>query len=56
LLGTRRDGELVYAGKVGTGFSEASLEQLHAKLKPLSVRTLSSKSRRACRRAPASPG
>jgi bifunctional non-homologous end joining protein LigD len=37
LVGTRRDGELVYAGKVGTGFSQASLEDLHARLQPLAV-------------------
>jgi bifunctional non-homologous end joining protein LigD len=35
LLGTRRDGELTYAGKVGTGFSAASLADLHARLGPL---------------------
>jgi bifunctional non-homologous end joining protein LigD len=35
LLGTRREGELVYAGKVGTGFSAASLKDLHARLGPL---------------------
>lgn len=35
LLATERDGKLSYAGKVGTGFSEASLAELHAKLKPL---------------------
>lgn len=38
LLGTRREGELTYAGKVGTGFSQASLDDLHAKLAPLAVR------------------
>jgi bifunctional non-homologous end joining protein LigD len=35
LLGTRRDGELLYAGKVGTGFTQASLKDLLAKLTPL---------------------
>jgi len=29
LLGTRKKGQLLYAGKVGTGFSEASLKELH---------------------------
>jgi len=38
LLGTRRKGELVYAGKVGTGFSEVSLKELHEKLRPLAVK------------------
>lgn len=37
LVGTRREGELVYAGKVGTGFTRASLEDLHARLEPLAV-------------------
>lgn len=32
LLGVHEDGELVYAGKVGTGFSEATLRQLHTRL------------------------
>jgi bifunctional non-homologous end joining protein LigD len=35
LLATRRGGELTYAGKVGTGFSAASLKELHRKLAPL---------------------
>jgi bifunctional non-homologous end joining protein LigD len=35
LLGTRREGELLYAGKVGTGFTQASLKDLLAKLTPL---------------------
>lgn len=35
LLGTRRDGELTYAGKVGTGFSQASLKDLLTRLRPL---------------------
>jgi bifunctional non-homologous end joining protein LigD len=38
LVGTKKGGKLEYAGKVGTGFSEASLKELHAKLKPLSVK------------------
>ena len=37
LLGTERKGKLSYAGKVGTGFSEASLAELHHKLKPLAI-------------------
>ncbi|HVY25161.1 MAG TPA: DNA ligase D [Polyangiaceae bacterium] len=32
LVATRQDGELVYAGKVGTGFSAASLKELHERL------------------------
>lgn len=39
LLATRREGELSYAGKVGTGFSAASLAQLHRKLAPLRRKT-----------------
>ncbi len=35
LLGTERDGKRVYAGRVGTGFSAATLDELHRKLKPL---------------------
>jgi bifunctional non-homologous end joining protein LigD len=35
LLGVEREGELSYAGRVGTGFSEASLSELAKKLKPL---------------------
>jgi bifunctional non-homologous end joining protein LigD len=39
LLGLHEaDGELVYAGKVGTGFNQATLESLHARLLPLEVR------------------
>jgi bifunctional non-homologous end joining protein LigD len=37
LLGTRRAGKLVYAGKVGTGFTQASLTDLRAKLEGLVV-------------------
>ncbi|MBC8649335.1 DNA ligase D [Pseudomonas sp. MTM4] len=38
LLGLHNDeGELHYAGKVGTGFNQATLKSLHAKLKPLKV-------------------
>jgi bifunctional non-homologous end joining protein LigD len=37
LVATKKDDELTYAGKVGTGFSEASLSELHAKLRPLKV-------------------
>jgi bifunctional non-homologous end joining protein LigD len=35
LLGVYRDGKLCYAGKTGTGFTEASLAELHARLAPL---------------------
>jgi bifunctional non-homologous end joining protein LigD len=35
LLGFYEDGQLRYAGKSGSGFTEASLRQLHAKLIPL---------------------
>jgi bifunctional non-homologous end joining protein LigD len=38
LLGAERDGELRYAGRVGTGFSEASLKELAKKLKPLTTK------------------
>ncbi len=37
LVGTFTKGELVYAGKVGTGFSEASLRALHDALRPLAI-------------------
>jgi bifunctional non-homologous end joining protein LigD len=37
LLGVERDGELSYAGRVGTGFSDASLRELAQKLKPLAT-------------------
>ncbi|HAB64647.1 MAG TPA: DNA ligase D, partial [Pseudomonas sp.] len=38
LLGLHDEqGQLLYAGKVGTGFNHATLESLHAKLKPLEV-------------------
>jgi bifunctional non-homologous end joining protein LigD len=35
LIGFWEDGELHYAGKVGTGFTEESLRELYAKLAPL---------------------
>jgi bifunctional non-homologous end joining protein LigD len=35
LLGVMEEGELKYAGRVGTGFSEKSLRELKAKLAPL---------------------
>lgn len=38
LLGARQDGKLVYVGKVGAGFTQRSLEQLHRKFQAL-VRT-----------------
>jgi bifunctional non-homologous end joining protein LigD len=34
-LGTRRGDALVYSGRVGTGFSQRSLDDLHRRLKPL---------------------
>jgi bifunctional non-homologous end joining protein LigD len=40
LLGTRReDGKLRYAGKVGTGFDDTLLDQLHARMVPLARKT-----------------
>ena len=35
LLGTFRDGELIYAGKVGTGFARGDLSALAKRFKPL---------------------
>jgi bifunctional non-homologous end joining protein LigD len=35
VLAVRKGGELVYAGNVGTGFTEAEIERLLAKLRPL---------------------
>jgi len=35
LVGYQKDGEFVYAGKVGTGFSDRTLDQLDRLLKPL---------------------
>jgi len=32
-----KDGKLVYAGKVGTGFTDKTLDELNAKLKPLAT-------------------
>jgi bifunctional non-homologous end joining protein LigD len=37
LLGVYEGGRLRYAGKVGTGFTDASLRELHARLLPLST-------------------
>jgi bifunctional non-homologous end joining protein LigD len=39
LVGVRSGDELTYAGRVGTGFTEASLRELHAKLAPLETKT-----------------
>jgi bifunctional non-homologous end joining protein LigD len=39
LLGFHRDGELVYAGKVGTGFDEQTLKQLRESLNTLERKT-----------------
>jgi bifunctional non-homologous end joining protein LigD len=35
LMGYHRDGTFVYAGRVGTGFTEKTLTELHARLEPL---------------------
>ena len=35
LMGYHRDGTFVYAGRVGTGFTEKTLSELHGKLEPL---------------------
>jgi bifunctional non-homologous end joining protein LigD len=35
LVGYNRDGQFVYAGRVGTGFTEATLEDLSERLQPL---------------------
>ncbi len=35
LVGYFRDGALAYAGKVGTGFNEAMLRELHARFQPI---------------------
>ena len=35
LLGARRGSDLVYVGKVGTGFTQKTLDSLHAALRPL---------------------
>jgi bifunctional non-homologous end joining protein LigD len=37
LVGYYKDGKLTYAGKVGTGFTDKTLDQLNAKLKPLAA-------------------
>ncbi|MEI9948747.1 MAG: DNA ligase D [Pseudomonadota bacterium] len=37
LLGVRRAGQVVYSGRVGTGFNEPSLKDLHARLAPLEI-------------------
>jgi bifunctional non-homologous end joining protein LigD len=39
LVGYYKDGKFVYAGKVGTGFTDAILEQLNKMLKPLACKT-----------------
>jgi bifunctional non-homologous end joining protein LigD len=39
LLGYYKDGSLIYSGKVGTGFNEDSLADLHEKLKKLERKT-----------------
>ena len=37
LVGYYADGKFVYAGKVGTGFTDKTLDELNLKLKPLGV-------------------
>jgi len=37
LLGVRRDADVVYSGRVGTGFTDRSLKELHALLAPLEL-------------------
>ena len=37
LVGYYEGGDLVYAGKVGTGFTDTILEELNTKLKPLAT-------------------
>jgi bifunctional non-homologous end joining protein LigD len=39
LVGYYKDGKFVYAGKVGTGFTEATLEKLNKLMKPLARKT-----------------
>ena len=39
LLGAHRGKDLVYVGKVGTGFTQKTLDALHAKLRPLARKT-----------------
>lgn len=39
LLGYYRDGDLIYAGHTGTGFSNAALADMHARLKALERKT-----------------
>lgn len=39
LIGYYDDGKLIYSGKVGTGFNEASLEKLHASLMKIETTT-----------------
>ena len=37
LLGVRRDAQIVYSGRVGTGFTDRSLKELHTRLAPLEL-------------------
>ncbi|HEX6751714.1 MAG TPA: DNA ligase D [Longimicrobium sp.] len=39
ILGFYRDGELIHAGRVGTGFNEETLRDLHRRLKKLAAET-----------------
>ena len=36
-MGYYKEGKLVYAGKVGTGFTDKTLDELNDKLKPLAI-------------------
>lgn len=38
-LHDRESGQLLYAGKVGTGFNESTLKRIHEQLKPLQTKT-----------------
>jgi bifunctional non-homologous end joining protein LigD len=39
LLGAHRGKDLIYVGKVGTGFTQKTLDRLHSKLRPLVRKT-----------------
>ena len=47
LLGVHEDGRLRYAGKVGTGFTQALMDELRAKLEPLERKTATVEAPRA---------
>ena len=54
LVGYHRDGELHYAGKVGTGYSDADLAMLTKRLRPLARKRSPFARRNATRRTPRS--